>query len=63
MDHGAIRRLYYDPADEKSAHKYSEFLSFQVAVVGFSPTADSLLVQSFVLALQVSSLQRFSFRS
>jgi hypothetical protein len=67
MDHGAIRILYYDAADEKSAHKFSEFLSFQVAVIGFSPTksptANFLLVQSFVLALQASNLRRFSFRS
>jgi hypothetical protein len=55
FDHGAIRILLCDPADAKSALKYSEPLSFQVTVVGFSPTADFLLVQSFVLALHASS--------
>jgi hypothetical protein len=67
FDHGVIRILLYDPADAKSALKYSESISFQVAAFGFSlqhRTADVILVQSFVLALQIwyvlRPLQRLS---
>lgn len=56
IDYGAIRILLCDLADAKSVHKSFESLSVQVAVVRFSRTADFLLVQSFVLVLQASSL-------
>ena len=59
IDHEVIRMLVHDPADAKSALKYSESIFFQVIrvrILSAIPMADFVLFQFFVLALQASSL-------